>query len=388
MNYCMIATGNHGYFDSLRDAPRPGRMQFVFAEIRCEIVTLYRRAVEGAGPYVDIRRTPTNYNLTDSTKEENHMKKRIFISLLALCMLLSAFCPAVYATETEDPVDTTEATEIVRAPDECGEGIKWSFDGGVLTITGDGKMDDFSEGAPWASHKDAIEEVVLDGDITYIGAYAFKDCDGILSVEFGDALYEVGKEAFASCDGLTSIWLPASFKIFGEGSFQNCGNLEEIHSEGRFPSFKQNCLWGTYCSIYFPAERPWGTEYILQLEEAFNGRIQFLASDGTDPVTGTEPETEPVTEPPTEAPTEMPTEAPTEAPTQAPTEQIPEETLVTEPETAPEPTETVPVAEEGKSSGGWIGLVIVVLVLCLIVLGAMIFGGRRRKGKYSARRRR
>ena len=66
MNYCMIATGNHRYFDSLRDAPRPGRMQFVFADIRCEIVTLYRRAVEGAGPYVDIRRTPTNYNLPTS----------------------------------------------------------------------------------------------------------------------------------------------------------------------------------------------------------------------------------------------------------------------------------------------------------------------------------
>ena len=65
LNYCMIATGNHRYFDSLLDAPRPGRMQFVFAEIRCEIVTLYRRAVEGAGPYNDIRRTSTNYNLTN-----------------------------------------------------------------------------------------------------------------------------------------------------------------------------------------------------------------------------------------------------------------------------------------------------------------------------------
>ena len=56
MNYCMIATGNHRYFDSLRDAPRPDRMQFEFAEIQCENATLYRRTVEGAGPYVDIRR--------------------------------------------------------------------------------------------------------------------------------------------------------------------------------------------------------------------------------------------------------------------------------------------------------------------------------------------
>ena len=63
LNYCMIATGNHRYFDSLRDAPRPGRMQFVFAEIRCKNATLYRRAVEGAGPYIDTPRNPTNCNL-------------------------------------------------------------------------------------------------------------------------------------------------------------------------------------------------------------------------------------------------------------------------------------------------------------------------------------
>ena len=60
----MIATGNHRYFDSLRDAPRPGRMQFVFAEIRCKNATLYRRAVEGAGPYIDTPRNPTNYNFS------------------------------------------------------------------------------------------------------------------------------------------------------------------------------------------------------------------------------------------------------------------------------------------------------------------------------------
>ena len=47
----MIDTGNHKYFYSLRDAPRPGKMQFVFAENHYKIVSIYRRAVEGAGPY-------------------------------------------------------------------------------------------------------------------------------------------------------------------------------------------------------------------------------------------------------------------------------------------------------------------------------------------------
>ena len=322
------------------------------------------------------------------------MNKRMLSILLALCLVLPAFALGTYATETEKPTDAAEATQVVRAPDECGEGIKWSFSEGVLTITGDGKMDDFAEGAPWSAHKKEIVEVVLDGDITYLGAYAFKNYDGILSVEFGDALYEVGREAFASCDGLTAIWLPASFKVFGESSFQSCENLEEIHCEGKFPSFRENSMWGTYCNIYYPAERPWGTEYIKQLEEAFHGRIQFLASDGTDPVTETEPETEPVTEAPTEAPTEAETEAPTQAPTEAPTEvptQAPTEApteIPTQPQATEPATEPAYETQPGKSSGGWIGLVTIALVACLIVLGTLIFGGRRKKGKYSAKRRR
>lgn len=320
------------------------------------------------------------------------MKKRVMAWLLMLCVLTAALCPAVSATQTEEPtteIETTEATEITRAPDECGEKITWSYSGGVLTISGDGVMDDFPEGAPWESYKKEIEEVVFQGKITYIGAYAFKNYDAILSVEFGNALYEIGKEAFASCDGLSAIWLPASFKIFGESAFQNCENLEEIHCEGKFPSFRQNCLWGTYCKIYFPAERPWGTEYIQQLEEAFHGRIQFLASDGTDPVPDTEPVTEPATEAPTEIPTQPPTEMPTEQPTQAPTQTPTQPTVApTEPEVTQTPTQLVenPQEPEQPSKGGWIGMVLIVMVLCLIALGALIFGGKRKKGRYSSRR--
>lgn len=308
------------------------------------------------------------------------MKHRLFAFMLAIMMLLCAL-----------PVSAEEATEptnVERAPGYCGDAIMWSFDNGTLTITGAGAMDDFPEGTPWEAHKDEIQKVVISGGITYIGAWSFCDYDKLTQVEFGKDVYEIGERAFFSCDGLTSVSLPAAFKVFGPSSFMGCSKLTEIHCEGKFPSFRQNCLWDTWCRIYFPADRPWGVEYIQQLEEAFHGRIEFLASDGTDPYVPTEPTEE--TDAPTEEPTTVPptTEPPTEAPTTVPpTEEVAEpaatyETTVevTAPVLiAPRPTE--PVEEE--KGGSKIPLIIFAVVAIFLIGGSLIFGGGRKKGKYS-----
>ncbi len=309
------------------------------------------------------------------------MTKRWLIGLTMLGLLLTMAFPAA-AAETTEPAEPTQA---LREPGWCGEQITWKLEDGTLTISGTGAMDDFSQGTPWAERRDEIKNAVFTGGVTYIGAYTLKDVDNLEHVEFGDSLYEIGAEAFASCDGLTSVHLPKSFKIFGEGAFQNCKNLKEIHCEGKFPSFRQNCLWGTYAKIYFPAERPWSVEYIQQLEEAFKGRIEFLASDGSDPYRPEEQETTaPVTEPPaTEPPaTDAPTQAPATAepmPT-APVETAPPETE--KPETLP--PATVPPQQPSASGGLRMGLGIIAAVLALLVLGALIFRGRGHKGRYSA----
>lgn len=308
------------------------------------------------------------------------MKHRIFAILLTFAVLLSAI-PAM-ATETTVP------TTPERAPDYCGESIRWVFADGLLTITGTGVMDDFENGAPWEVHRDEIKKVIISGGITYIGAYSFNDYDALTEVEFGSDVYEIGERAFFSCDGLTVIHLPASFKVFGKSSFMGCTKLTEIHCEGRFPSFRMNCLWDTWCKIYFPADRPWGVQYIAELEEAFHGRIEFLASDGTDPY---DPE---VAKETTEAPTEAPTTAPTTVPpttmpptTEAPTEEV-TEPETTEAETTPVETDTAAPAptepeEPQKKGGSKMGLMIIAAVAVFLIGGAVIFGGGKKKGRYS-----
>lgn len=324
------------------------------------------------------------------------MRKRIISTIAAVCLLLTAFSVPVFGTEA------TEPTNVPREPGYCGESITWSVTEGALTIVGTGKMDDFPEGAPWTDQKNAITTVVISDGITYVGACAFRDFDALESVTFGDDVYEIGKEAFYSCEGITEIHLPEAFKIFGESSFLACKKLKEIHCAGRFPSFKLNCFWDTYATIYFPAERPWSVEYIQQLEEAFHGRIEFRASDGTDPYEPTEAteETE-ATEAATVPPT---TVAPTSAPTEPP-ETVTEPPAATAPETTDVPTAapteaTVPPAEvpapettapaSGEESGGvnWIPLAIIGVSGGFLILGALAFRLTNRRGRYSSRRRR
>ena len=312
--------------------------------------------------------------------------KKIVCLLLSVILILSLFAATVSADEPE--AETTETTTPVREPGQCGEDLYWSFADGTLTISGSGEMDDFEDGAaPWAAHEKEIKSVALKG-VTYIGANAFRNYDALTSVDFGSKLYEIGPNAFRSCDGLTAISLPASFKVFGESSFMSCANLKEIHCAGRFPSFRQNSMWDTYVTIYYPAEKPWSASTIEELETAFKGRIEFLASDGKDPIPNepeeTEPEeTEPVTEPePTEPPTDEPTTPPTDV-TDTPTESVPETQEDIRKEEAEDEEADEEEAEEKPSYGIWIGLTIVAAVLVAILLGMVLV---KPKGKYSGRR--
>ena len=307
--------------------------------------------------------------------------QRIIVIILAAVLLLSIVAPVVMATD----VETTEAK--VRGEFECGDDLVWSFADGTLTISGSGAMDDYEGDAPWAAHKNEITKVVLEG-VTYVGAKAFNDYDAIKEVDFGSALYELGAQAFRSCEGLTTISMPKSFKIFGEESFNSCTNLKQIHCSGKFPSFKQNCLWAVYATIYYPAATPWSVSTIEQLENAFKGRIEFLDSDGVDHYIPTEA-TEEVTEESTEATTEPTVETAVETmeeTTELVTEMTTEATTEIVEEIPETSEETLPAVVEEEDQKGWIGLVIVGSVVVLLILGGLVFGGKKyRRGKFSKR---
>ena len=345
------------------------------------------------------------------------MKKRLIANILAILVLLGMMVPAASATETEDASEeSTEATEAAAREfstaksGTCGDDLQWELDGHTLTITGSGEMD---AGSPWEFYKDTIHTVILDGDITTIGAEAFASCNNLKNVDFGDALVEIGVRAFYSCNELKMVRVPDTFRKFNVECFLDCDGLDAVICDGPMPSFKGSCLYTNHTVVvYFSLETPWPASETDRLVSNFGGRVyvQPVSAEILDeyeknsanisdeeeeqpqetqapteapvettqpPVTepavqpvvaAAEPETQPVTEPvETSVQTEPETTAPTEEPTEAETEPTEEQTIV-----------------EKAGSNGWIWMVIVAAgVTCLLVLALVIRMILHKGGKYS-----
>ena len=325
--------------------------------------------------------------------------KRIAAMLLLMCLVLTGLPVGAWAAETTEmaPEDTA-----VRAADQCGENLTWSYSAGTLTISGTGEMDNYPDGdAPWLEYKDSIEKLVFTGGVTSVGDCAFTDYDNLKEVEFGSAMHTIGYRAFYSCDGLTTFTLPATFRKFGEECFFGCSGLREIRCLGPMPSFKTSCLWDCPVSVFYPTTNPWPAEYVTPLYQSYQGKLQIFMGDGIEEA-GVQPTDAAVTEPATEPAETVPETTVPE--TTVPETTAPETTApeTTEAETVPETTQAVTEAAEPEStqpewmremeefqdtqeeqrqkkdsSGNiWFALFLITGTLSLILIGILVF--RRR----------
>lgn len=308
---------------------------------------------------------------------------------------------------------TAGAAGVSGSGNSCGESMTWTLSGSLLMISGKGEMYDYPNGAPWAEYRDSITTVILSGEITAVGGYAFKDYDNITSVDFGTSLVRIGAEAFNSCDGLTSITLPSSFKKFGSSCLRSCRNLHEIHMSGYFPRFDDGAVWDTDCTIYYPADNPWDGSTIAALESAFHYRISFRPSDRSESVAPAESVTIPAdTEPPyvieiiettpaaEEArpaqpqptlppPTEPETTAPATVPTDAAESQAAPVTEAAAPPTAAPETQEAPLfaqptraaaqndAQRATDGSSVYAILIIGITLSIIGIGSLLFNASR-----------
>ena len=75
---------------------------------------------------------------------------------------------------------------------ECGENLTWSLNKGLLTISGEGTMRDFSpeNPAPWQDSAAAIKTVDIKKDVASIGSDAFRGCTSLKEVYYGGSKTE------------------------------------------------------------------------------------------------------------------------------------------------------------------------------------------------------
>ena len=111
----------------------------------------------------------------------------------------------------------------------CGPNLTWHLtDNGVLTITGKGKMYDYSivNKAPWS--KSDIKRIIIGDDVTTIGEDAFRDCSALTSVTIPNSVTTIGKSAFEGCRTLTSVTIPNSVTTIGVYAFSGCSSLTSV----------------------------------------------------------------------------------------------------------------------------------------------------------------
>ena len=120
----------------------------------------------------------------------------------------------------------------------CGLNLTWHLtDNGVLTISGKGKMNDYSDNnrAPWS--KSDIKRIIIGDGITTIGVFAFYDCSALTSVTIPNSVTTIGGRAFTGCSELTSVTIPNSVTTIGGYAFYNCiYNHRTTKTNQKYPS--------------------------------------------------------------------------------------------------------------------------------------------------------
>lgn len=117
-------------------------------------------------------------------------------------------CGKVFQDAQGTRETTPEQEQLPRLPGiadgKCG-GLTWLLsDEGVLTVSGKGRMPDYSGSAlaPWYDYRNQITALEVEDGVTSIGSYAFFDCTGLTSVSLPESLTKLGRSCFSGCDSL------------------------------------------------------------------------------------------------------------------------------------------------------------------------------------------
>lgn len=145
---------------------------------------------------------------------KNKSKKKIrktINTILILTLILQISMPIFMRIEVQAENIVTENGTQENPWDISGDGrvIAVLSKSGVLTISGNGRMKDWSGGnsSTWHDLTDSskINKIIIEKGITNVGKYAFWGLGNLVSVEISDTVTNIGEEAFSNCKDLSNI---------------------------------------------------------------------------------------------------------------------------------------------------------------------------------------
>ena len=148
---------------------------------------------------------------------------------------------------------------------DCGNystNVQWRFDTetGLLSITGTGKMKDYTSNAPWYKYSDYIKTIEIADGVTSIGDLVFSRCSELSSVTIPYSVTSIGKKAFEWCSGLTSITIPNSVISIGSSAFEGCSGLTSIEIPNSVTKIEDNTF--EWCSSLTSVTTPYSVTKI------------------------------------------------------------------------------------------------------------------------------
>lgn len=249
--------------------------------------------------------------------------KRVISAALAVSMAVSMMpATAVSAFAAETSTNTAETTTVTgrnsteseaETSGPCGRTktntLKWAFDSrtGVLSISGAGDMQDYTDGArtPWDSFADEITEIQIGDQVTGIGTAAFAGLKKLKKVNIPASITRLGSYIFNNDEELVTVdWAPG-FKApkvldtdvqhynadhpICEGTYVPTGMFDHCYKLGEGQELSA-WLGGRFTGICCAAFR--GTKFTVDFDQLNNmeywGPYAFASMENLDSVTLTD----------------------------------------------------------------------------------------------------
>ena len=205
--------------------------------------------------------------------------KRIISLLLSLAMLLTI----------TSGLNLTAYADVQTG--KCGDNVTYSLNTstGVLTISGTGKMTDYSYNSSPFYIDTKIKVITIDYGVTSIGDEAFYGCENLTSVTIPNSVTSIGYYAFGGCTSLASIKIQDSVTSIGDNAFYDCTSLTNVTIPDSVTNIGTNAFYNTN---YYNDESNWvnGVLYLsdclININNDFNLTTDYTIIDGTRIIAG------------------------------------------------------------------------------------------------------
>ena len=134
------------------------------------------------------------------------------ISIAVLTVMITATSLNVFAGGSLSEMLQPNSSQLQMSESgSCGKNVTYKFNvkTGKLTISGNGKMDNFSDSktSPWSIYRDKIKSIKIENGVTEIGSYAFDGCKHLTEIYIGNDIVWIGDNAFRGFSNLITVYV-------------------------------------------------------------------------------------------------------------------------------------------------------------------------------------